>query len=98
MLGSPGRTVADGPCGCGAVAMKIPAAEAPTTMAVVAAPQATGRAPNPRPARPSSARMPRAMAIPTGSSLVFRQPARREARMASMMAARWALASSPSDT
>jgi hypothetical protein len=98
VLGSPGRMAADGPCGCGADAMKIPAAVAPTAVAVAAAPQATGRAPTVRPARWSSARMPRAMAIPTGSSPVFRQPARREARMASMTAARWALASSPSDT
>jgi hypothetical protein len=98
VLGPPGRPAADGGCERGADVMKIPAADAPTTVAVVAAPQATGRVATMRPTRPSSARIPRTRPIPTGSSPVRRQPARREARSASMMAARCCLASSPADT
>ena len=86
--GPGGRPAADEPCGCGADAMKIPAAEAPTTVAVAAAPQATGRVPIVLLNRFSSARMARNRAIPAGSSPVLRQPARREARIAAMMAAR----------
>jgi hypothetical protein len=78
--------------------MKIPAAVAPTTVAVAAAVQATGWALIACRTRPSSARIARTRPMPTGSRPVLRQPARREARIASMTAARWALASSRSDT
>ena len=98
MLGPAGGPAANGACELGAEAMKIPAADTPTTVAVVAAPQATGRVATTRPARASSARMARARPTPTGSSPARRQPARREARIASMMAARCCLASSPADT
>jgi hypothetical protein len=93
-----GRAAAGERCGCGADTTKTPAAVAPSAVAVAAAPQATGRAPIVCPARPSSAPMPASRPTPTGSRPGFCQPARREARTASMIAARWLLASSPSDT
>ena len=78
--------------------MKTPAAAAPTTVAVAAAAQATGWALIACRTCPSSARSASVRPIPAGSRPVFRQPARREARIASMIATRWALASSSSDT
>jgi hypothetical protein len=83
-------------CPCGAVAMMIPAAEAPTATAVAAGTHAVGRARSTLADRASHIRRPTSSATPIGSPA--RHPARREARIASATAARWCAASRASDT
>jgi hypothetical protein len=82
---------------CGIVVRNTPAAEAPTTVAVAAAPQASGRILSTWTAWRNSVLPPSSSAIPAGGSPA-RHPLRREARIASMIAARWHAASSPADT
>jgi hypothetical protein len=96
-LGAAGGPAADGPCPCGVVVRNTPAADAPTTVAVAAAPQATGRILTAWPTCRSIVRAPRNTAIPAVGRPA-RHPDRREARTAVRTADRWRVASSVDDT
>jgi hypothetical protein len=78
---------AGAPCRPGVGIRRIPAAEAPTTIAVAAGTHAAGRARSTFADRPSHERAARNNAIPAGGSPAC-QPVRREARIASTTAAR----------
>jgi hypothetical protein len=98
-LGSGCRDADGGDAGwCGTAVMNTPAADAPATAVVAAAPHATGRALSAPPARHSAVRIPSSRTIAAEGRPPGRHSVRREARMASTTAARWHAASSVFDT
>ena len=95
--GGPG--CCDGPAGpwCGTAVTNTAAADALSTVAPAAAPQAAGRTRTVLTAPRISTRAARTRATPTGGSAA-RHPVRRVARIASITAARWTRASRDFDT